>query len=118
MHPAACADLADALIVSWRDLVADIDSVVFDTLSDAGTIEGQPVAGMFSAPWLQPRVGRQTTALREPSFVIRVADSEGVEKAQTVEIDLPVKDGGGRYTIVNVEPGGDGLITLVLRIKP
>ncbi|MCO8167863.1 hypothetical protein NJC40_08735 [Pseudomonas sp. 21LCFQ02] len=104
--------------MAFRDLIADIDEAVFDTLSDAGTIEGRPVAGMFSVPWLQPRIGRQPTALREPSFVIRVNDADGVEKAQTVEIDLPVKDGGGRYTVIGVEPGGDGLVTLVLRIKP
>ena len=104
--------------MAFRDLVADIDEVVFEMLSDAGTIEGRAVVGMFAVPWLQPRIGRQPTALREPSFVIRVADADGVEKTQTVTIDLPVKDGGGRYTVVGVEPGGDGLVTLVLRIKP
>ena len=35
-----------------RDLVADIDSVIFDVLGDTGHIEGraEPVLGMFSAP--------------------------------------------------------------------
>ena len=40
-----------------RNLVTDIDSVVFDVLADTGHIEGraEPVRGMFSAPWKQPR---------------------------------------------------------------
>ncbi len=104
--------------MSFRDLVADIDAVVFDTLSDEGVIEGRTVLGMFSAPWLQPKLGQLRTALREPNFVVRVGDSDGVEKAQSLTVNLPVQDGGGSYTIVHVEPTGDGLVTLVLRIKP
>jgi hypothetical protein len=103
--------------VSFRDLVDDIDSTVFDTLADTGYIEGRQVLGMFSAPWLQPQMGRLNTGLREPRFVIRLADADGVDKAQTVRIDLPALDGGGVYTLVNVEPGGDGLVALILRMQ-
>lgn len=104
--------------MGFRDLVADIDAVVFDTLSDSGTVDGRPVVGMFSAPWKQPRIGQLNTGLREPVFVLRVADVTDVEKAQLVTVDLPAQDGGGTYVIVRVEPTGDGLVSLVLRIKP
>lgn len=102
----------------FRDLVATIDATVFDTLADVGYIEGRRVLGMFSAPWLQPKIGRLNTGLREPCFRIRVSDAAGVEQTQTVQIDLPALDGGGLYTLVNLEPAGDGLVTLLLRLKP
>ncbi|AZO82634.1 hypothetical protein BOO88_16540 [Stutzerimonas stutzeri] len=103
--------------MAFRDLVAEIDSVVFDTLADVGYIEGRRVLGMFSAPWLQPKVGRLNTGLRDPCFHIRVVDAQGVEKTQTVHIELPVLDGGGEYTLTHLEPAGDGLVALSLRLK-
>jgi hypothetical protein len=103
--------------MAFRDLVAEIDSVVFDTLADVGYIEGRRVLGMFAAPWLQPKIGRTKTGLREPCFEIRVSDATGVEKAQTVCIDLPALDGGGEYTLIGIEPGGDGMVALILRLK-
>jgi len=33
-------------------------------------------------------------------------------------IDLPSEDGGGNYIITRIEPGGDGLVTLILRKSP
>jgi hypothetical protein len=103
--------------MAFRDLVAEIDSVVFHTLADVGFIEGRRVLGMFSAPWLQPKVGRLNTGLREPCFHIRVSDAQGIEKTQTVHIDLPALDGGGEYTLIHLEPAGDGLVALSLRLK-
>jgi len=102
--------------MSFRDLVADVDAVVYGTLADVGYIGGRQVLGMFSAPWLQPQVGRLNTGLREPHFVIRVGDSDGVEKAQRVTIDLPAMDGGGEYIVVRLEPDGAGQVALVLRM--
>ncbi|MCU7237147.1 head-tail joining protein [Pseudomonas peradeniyensis] len=104
--------------MAFRDLIDEVDDTVFEVLGDTARIEGREVMGMFSAPWLQPKLGRITTSLREPHLVIRVKDSAGVETRQRVEIDLPVEDGGGAYTIASVEPGGDGLIALVLRKTP
>lgn len=104
--------------MAFRDLIIDVDDVVFNTLGDPGHIEGKPVFGMFSAPWLQPSVGRLNTGLREPTFVVRVNDAEGVDKGQVVTIDLPKLDGGGAYTIVRVEPDGAGQAALVLRLRP
>jgi hypothetical protein len=104
--------------MAFRDLVADIDDSVFNVLSDSAQIEGRQVAGMFSAPWLQPVVGRLNTGLREPHFVMRVADATGVDQGHAISIDLPALDGGGTYTIARLEPDGSGLVSLVLRMKP
>ncbi|MCX2689607.1 hypothetical protein OO256_01060 [Pseudomonas sp. DCB_CB] len=101
--------------MTFRDLIEDIDDAVFSDLGDPAQIEGREVLGMFSAPWLQPKLGQIRTALREPHLVIRVSDNGGVEVKQRVVIDLPPEDGGGNYTITAIEPGGDGLVTLVLR---
>ena len=100
-----------------RDLVADIDCVIFDVLGDTARIEGrtEPVLGMFSAPWKQPQIGRLNTGLREPHLVVRVADSVGLEKGLLVTIDLPELDGGGDYDLLQLEPSGDGLVSLILR---
>lgn len=104
--------------MAFRDLIDEVDDAVFDVLGDRALIEGREVQGMFSAPWLQPKLGQIRTALREPHLVIRVGDNAGVEARQQVFIDLPPEDGGGNYTIVASEPGGDGLVTLVLRKTP
>ncbi|AXA25912.1 head-tail joining protein [Pseudomonas putida] len=104
--------------MGFRDLVEDLDETVFEVLGDPARIEGREVLGMFSAPWLHPKLGRINTGLREPHLVIRVGDNAGVEIRQAVAIDLPPEDGGGNYIITNVEPGGDGLVTLVLRKAP
>ncbi|MFP5426364.1 MAG: hypothetical protein ACLGJA_10975 [Gammaproteobacteria bacterium] len=104
--------------MGFRDLIEDVDDTVFEVLGDIVLIEGREVLGMFSAPWLQPKLGQIRTGLREPHVVIRVADNAGIEVKQKVVIDMPPEDGGGNYTITNIEPGGDGLVTLVLRKSP
>ncbi|GLO24180.1 head-tail joining protein [Pseudomonas putida] len=101
--------------MAFRDLLVDVDDTVFEVLGDPALIDGREVLGMFSAPWLQPKLGQIRTALREPHLVIRVGDNSGVAVKQKVVIDMPVEDGGGNYTIAGIEPGGDGLVTLVLR---
>ena len=104
--------------MSFRELIADVDDTVFEALGDLAHIEGREVLGMFSAPWLQPKLGQINTGLREPHLVIRVGDNAGVDTRQSVVVDLPPEDGGGNYIITRVEPGGDGLVTLVLRKTP
>ncbi|MDT8921748.1 MULTISPECIES: hypothetical protein [Pseudomonas] len=101
--------------MAFRDLIDDVDDTVFEVLGDTVLIEGREVLGMFSAPWLQPKLGQLRTALREPHLVIRVQDNVGIETKQKLELDLPLEDGGGNYIITGIEPGGDGLVTLVLR---
>ncbi|MFR0674635.1 hypothetical protein ACLUUI_14430 [Enterobacterales bacterium AW_CKDN230030176-1A_HGKHYDSX7] len=104
--------------MAFRDLIDDMDTVVFDVLGDLAHIEGRGILGMFSAPWLQPKLGQINTGLREPHLVIRVGDNAGVDTRQSVVVDLPPEDGGGNYIITRIEPGGDGLVTLVLRKTP
>lgn len=104
--------------MAFRELINSLDDAVFAALSDTAFIDEREVAGMFSAPWLQPKLGRINTGLREPHLVIRVADAQGVLERQQVRIDLPAQDGGGTYTLIRQEPGGDGLVTLILRINP
>lgn len=106
--------------MAFRDLIDDIDDVVFETLGDSAAIEGrpEPVQGMFSAPWKQPQFGRLNTGLREPRFEIRVKDSDGLVKGLRVSVDLPALDGGGDYDLLQLEPNGNGLVALILRKRP
>lgn len=106
--------------MAFRDLIDDIDDVVFETLGDTAQIEGraEPVQGMFSAPWKQPAFGKVQTAIREPRFEIRVKDSEGLSKGLRVTVDVPALDGGGDYDLLQLEPNGNGLVALILRKRP
>lgn len=106
--------------MAFRDLIDDIDEVVFETLGDSALIEGraEPVLGMFSAPWKQPQFGKLNTGLREPRFEIRVKDSDGLVKGLRVSVDLPALDGGGDYDLLQLEPNGNGLVALILRKRP
>ncbi|TFY92795.1 hypothetical protein DYL59_02190 [Pseudomonas kairouanensis] len=106
--------------MAFRDLIDDLDDVVFETLGDSAEIEGRdtPVLGMFSAPWKQPQFGKVHTGLREPRFEIRVKDSDGLRKGLRVTVDLPALDGGGDYDLLQLEPNGNGLVTLILRKRP
>ena len=106
--------------MAFRDLIADVDAMVFETLGDTARIEGreEPVLGMFAAPWLQPKFGKLNTGLREPRFEIRVSDSQGLEQGMLVSVDLPALDGGGDYDLIQLEPSGDGLVALILRLRP
>lgn len=103
-----------------RELMDDVDDVVFETLGDSARIEGhsEPVLGMFSAPWLHPRMGRMNTAIREPRFEIRVANARGLSKGLLVTVEVPELDGGGDYDLLQLEPTGDGLVALILRKRP
>jgi hypothetical protein len=105
--------------MGFRDLIAEVDAVVFETLGDSARIEGrdEPVLGMFAAPWLQPKFGKLNTGLREPRFEIRVSDSQGLQQGLRVSIDLPALDGGGDYDLLQLEPSGDGLVALILRMR-
>jgi hypothetical protein len=105
--------------MGFRDLIAEVDAVVFETLGDTAWIEGreEPVLGMFAAPWLQPKIGKLNTGLREPRFEIRVSDSQGLKKGLLVRVQLPELDGGGDYDLLQLEPSGDGLVALILRLR-
>ncbi|MDT9644035.1 hypothetical protein HBO40_00335 [Pseudomonas protegens] len=105
--------------MSFRDRVAVMDTRLLDVLGDEAVIEGidRPIPGFLAAPWLQPKLGRINTGLREPRFEIRVSDAAGITPGRHVSIDLPAQDGGGNYDLVRLEPGGTGWVALVLRAK-
>jgi hypothetical protein len=94
----------------FRDLIAEMDTAVFDSLGDQALIDGLPAQGMFAAPWLQPMIGKLNTGLREPHFVVRDEQAHGVIKNSRVSVA-----GQGEYSVVNLEPDGSGLTVLVLR---
>lgn len=96
-------------MAAFRDLAKRMDAAIFLRLSDAATLDGRPVAGMFRAPWLQPQLGSAGTGLLEPHLVIRDGDLGAAGQGSAVE------HGGRTYTVVSVEPDGTGLTTLVLR---
>jgi hypothetical protein len=90
-------------------LVARMDAAIFRTLADDAEIDGRPVRGMFSAPWLAPQIGKLNTGIVEPRLVIRDGDAAGVEKGSIVTFD------DLDYEVVAIEPDGTGMTTLVLR---
>lgn len=97
----------------FRDQVRDMDDAVFDQLGDVGYFPGrtEPVRGMFSAPWLQPTIGKLNTSVSEPHFVVRNADATGLRKNDQIRIDGEPD----AFAVVSIEPDGSGMTTLVLR---
>ena len=94
---------------AFRELAAEMDSAIFDELADDATIDGRPVRGMFSAPWLAPQVGRLNTGIVEPHLIVQDADAGGVGNGAQVIFD------GIGYEVVAIEPDGTGVTVLVLR---
>lgn len=94
---------------AFRELAAEMDSAIFDELADDATIDGRPVRGMFSAPWLAPQVGRLNTGIVEPHLIVQDADAGGVENGAQVIFDAL------GYEVVAIEPDGTGVTVLVLR---
>lgn len=103
--------------MAFRDQVAAMDGPLLEVLGDEAMIEGrdEPVPGFFSAPWLQPKLGRINTGLREPVFAVRIAEANGIKEGQRLVCQLAPEDGGGRYVITKREPDGTGWINLILR---
>lgn len=94
---------------AFRELAAEMDSAIFDELADDAIIDGRPVRGMFSAPWLAPQVGRLNTGIVEPHLIVQDADAGGVGNGAQVIFD------GLGYEVVAIEPDGTGVTVLVLR---
>ena len=94
---------------AFRELAAEMDSAIFDELADDATIDGRPVRGMFSAPWLAPQVGRLNTGIVEPHLIVQDADAGGVGNGAQVIFDAL------GYEVVAIEPDGTGVTVLVLR---
>lgn len=103
--------------MAFRDQVAAMDEQLLEVLGDEAQIDGrdEAVPGFFSAPWLQPKIGRINTGLREPVFAVRIVDANGIKEGQHLVCLLAPEDGGGRYVITKREPDGTGWINLILR---
>ena len=101
--------------MTFRDDVADLDTAVFEALSDQVEIDGKPdpVMGMFYSPWLDVETVRgQRTGLREPFVILQDADAAGVRPRTRV------KALGDVYSVIELQPDGSGMTKLVLRPEP
>ena len=94
---------------TFRDLVADMDDAIYEELSDDAKVDGRPVCGMFSAPWLAPQIGRLNTGIVEPQIALRDIDVIGVKNGSVVEFD------GVEYEVMSIEPDKTGQTVLILR---
>ena len=103
--------------MAFRELIDEMDITILDELGDVARINGREVLGYFSAPWLQPQFGKLNTGLREPRFDVRVSETDGLEPGMLVSVDLPLLDGGGDYDLIQLEPSGDGMVALILRMR-
>ena len=101
--------------MAFRDDVADLDTAVFEALSDQVEIDGKPdpVMGMFYSPWLdvEPMRG-QRSGLREPFVILRDADAAGVRPRTRVRAL------GDAFSVIELQPDGSGMTKLVLRPEP
>ncbi len=95
--------------MNFAELMDEADSAIFTELADDATLDGQPVRGMFAAPWLAPQIGRLNTGIVEPRLSLRDADACNAERGSAVKV------GGSTYVVVAIEPDGTGITNLVLR---
>lgn len=101
--------------MTFRDHVADLDTAVFEALSDEVEIDGKPdpVMGMFYSPWLDVETVRgQRTGLREPFVMLRDADAAGVRQRTRVQAL------GDVFSVMELQPDGSGMTKLILRPEP
>lgn len=95
--------------------MADLDTAVFEALSDEVEIDGKPdpVMGMFYSPWLDVETVRgQRTGLREPFVMLRDADAAGVRQRTRVQAL------GDVFSVMELQPDGSGMTKLILRPEP
>ena len=102
-------------------LAARMDAAIIVHLSDPATLDGEPVRGMFAAPWIQPTLGSMHTGVVEPTLWVRA--SVAAEATEGSIVDAPagsaIAPAGGSFEVVRVEPDGTGLTALVLReVRP
>jgi hypothetical protein len=96
--------------MAFRDLVADLDDVVIRDLADDDImVDGEPVRGMFAAPWLGPDLGRQRTQLEYPQVSVRDADAVAIHEGSVVTV------GVDEYVVFELQPDGTGWTVLLLR---
>lgn len=97
------------MAVDFQALATRMDDAVFARLTDAATLDDEPVAGAFQAPWTQPRLGALRTEVIEPTLLLRDAP------AAPAQLGSIVTHAGRTYEVVGIEPDGTGVTSLVLR---
>lgn len=97
-------------MASLVDIFETFDAAILAAVGDDVEIEGRPVRGEFSAPFIGPKIGGQRTGLSEPEFAARSVDLAVVKVGEVLTFKTE------EYDIVRIEPG-DGITTLVLRQK-
>lgn len=104
-------------MVDFSALGARMDAAIIVHLSDAAILDGDPVRGIFTAPWMQPRLGSMHTGIVEPTLVVR--DEAAAEATEGSVVEAPVGSliapAGCSFDVVRVEPDGTGMTALVLR---
>ncbi|MDR3386958.1 MAG: hypothetical protein P4L92_07880 [Rudaea sp.] len=96
--------------MSFRELVADLDDAVLRDLADDDiTVDGEPVRGMFAAPWLGLDLGRQRTQLEHPQVSVRDVDAARMVQGSVVIV------GTDAYVVFELQPDGTGWTVLLLR---
>jgi hypothetical protein len=96
--------------MSFRELVADLDDAVLRDLADDDiTVDGEPVRGMFAAPWLGADLGRQRTQLEHPQVSVRDVDAARMVQGSVVIV------GADAYVVFELQPDGTGWTVLLLR---
>ena len=104
-------------MVDFSALAARMDAAIIVHLSDAAILDGEPVRGMFTAPWMQPRMGSMHTGIVEPTLVVR--DTVAAEATEGSIVEAPegsvIAPSGCSFDVVRVEPDGSGMTALVLR---
>jgi hypothetical protein len=96
--------------MSFRDLLVDLDDAVLRDLADDDiAVDGEPVRGMFAAPWLGPDLGRQRTQLEHPQVSVRDAEAARMVEGSVVTV------GADSYVVFELQPDGTGWTVLLLR---
>lgn len=113
---------------SFRERMAVMSARILDRVGDRATLEdGTSIMGAFENPFLDPQMmgkgGKglaasvDAAALGEPRFNVLAAVAARLPKGSKLTIDLPADEGGGKYRVIRPEPGGDGMVALVLGVE-
>lgn len=113
---------------SFRERMAVMSARILERVGDRATLEdGTSIMGAFENPFLDPQMmgkgGKglaasvDAAALGEPRFNVLAAVAARLPKGSKLTIDLPPDEGGGKYRVIRPEPGGDGMVALVLGVE-
>lgn len=75
------------------------------------TLGGAAVTGIFTDPYVIGNVGAVGMATDRPTFVLAASD------VPADPVDLPLVIGGVTYAVVDAQPDGTGVTTLLLELS-